>query len=699
MLPQLWEQAEVASRWVRQEWFQGVADKDSALLLLEEVYLARNFNYRLADAVSWAGGFTFPVGVCERDSHRLSLSLSIEKMTALVHKNHRWERFNRIRLQYCVPPMYPEYGLLMDLTMGIRVFRSSEFVPNSLSTKGFPPLRGKYLEAHTVVNRLIFDLWKEDLLFLLPKDELVALSGCHFSSASWEPKRGAPKGRPIVDPSGTSHGAINSSQVSSMAESFYNSIIHPTLFDLVLMILSFEDDMRALLGPDFVMSDVILYKNDLKKAFMLLDMRPEDVQYLITELTDEVCAVYHTGLFGLGTLPFAFAVISRVLDACLNVAPVGFEQMKGRVRVYVDDVMGVTLKTHLKSDNDIVHSYCKKLLGPQAIEVKKYEEGRQLVFIGWSVDLESRTVTMSLDNFNKFAFVLFDLDISKKVQVRVLEQVASLGSRYALILREMRTITAAVYRNYSGITNHNCFIEWHNDAIVAVILWRAILIHLRLNNDDFAKPLDSFRVSTPSVLLNFDASLTGVGVILRSMGGCDLTEGELFEGDIVALGSFQYADLPVPIDFGSDSAYQNVSEFIGVVFGLLMLHAMEIQHVGIFLQGDSVSAMRWAETERFRGILSKPAAMVHLRLCLEFGYEVTGVDHVCGTDNELTDRLSRGCPPETLCAEGLCDVSRIWYMSGGEASVISLCNPAKVFGDVASVLSFWKSISSHLASR
>ena len=187
-------------------------------------------------------------------------------------------------------------------------------------------------------------------------------------------------------------------------------------------------------------------------------------------------------------------------------------------------------------------------------------------------------------------------------------------------------------------------------------------------------------------------------MILRSMGGCDLTEGELFEGDIVALGSFQYADLPVPIDFGSDSAYQNVSEFIGVVFGLLMLHAMEIQHVGIFLQGDSVSAMRWAETERFRGILSKPAAMVHLRLCLEFGYEVTGVDHVCGTDNELTDRLSRGCPPETLCAEGLCDVSRIWYMSGGEASVISLCNPAKVFGDVASVLSFWKSISSHLAS-
>ena len=61
--------------------------------------------------------------------------------------------------------------------------------------------------------------------------------------------------------------------------------------------------------------------------------------------------------------------------------------------------------------------------------------------------------------------------VGGEVQVRTLEKLASLGSRYSLIIREMRVINAAIYRNYAKIINHNAYICWHDDAKVAVWLW------------------------------------------------------------------------------------------------------------------------------------------------------------------------------------------------------------------------------------
>jgi hypothetical protein len=198
---------------------------------------------------------------------------------------------------------------------------------------------------------MLYDLWHLDLVFLLPKNQLLEQPGVHFSPQHWAPKRGKQCGRPVHDASDEKCGALNSDAASRAAESHYGAIHHPTIVDLVLMILDFEDAMSQQLGPDFDLTEVVLFKNDLKRAFMLLNFRAEDAPLLAAELTDELCVMYHTGLFGLGTMPYAFGVISRVLCRHINL------HITGSCEVYVDDVLSVTLLRFLESDNRLVVEY------------------------------------------------------------------------------------------------------------------------------------------------------------------------------------------------------------------------------------------------------------------------------------------------------------------------------------------------------
>ena len=696
-LPARWLQAESVSLWIRQAIHKNEAlDVNMVRSVMEAIYKSQKFEYRLKEAIEWGGNFEFPLNICERDSARLSESPSISHMVANLRLSRSRNRFNTSRVSCCVPQDYEEYAVLIDLSDGIRVFRSNTFVPNSAT--GLPPLRRAYQEAHSAVNKLLYDLWQDELLFLLPKEQLLLSQGVHFSCQHWSPKSMKKCGRPIHDASDSKHGAINCKEVSLMSEQHYGPVSLPTVVELANLILQFEESHIHVAGTTLTLDDVVLFKNDLSRAFMLLDFRSEDVELLAAELTNDICVVYHTGLFGLGTLPYAFAAISRVLERHLNVAPLklGFAQMFGSLRVYVDDLMAVTIKQCLERDNKIVNDYCNALLGPGAVEPRKFESGRRLDLIGWLFDLDARVVTISQKNFHKVSFAFFDANIEKKVQVRTLEKLASLGSRYSLIIREMRVINAALYRNYAGMNNHNAYIRWHDDAVVAVLIWRAVLLHLRLNESTFAKPLDSFRSLDPTVVLCFDSSLTGVGVIIRRYMGVDDATNMLASSEVLAVGSFRYGQLLEPIEFNDESSYQNLSEFIGVIFGLLMLRSLGIMHTGVLLKGDSVTAMRWSETERFRGLLSRPAALTYLNVCIEFGYEIVGSEYVTSENNHECDRLSRGVSPQVLCQEGLCLPGLIYTMEESVGHLLSLCNFSHSFNTTADLLSFWGRVKEYL---
>jgi hypothetical protein len=99
-------------------------------------------------------------------------------------------------------------------------------------------------------------------------------------------------------------------------------------------------------------------------------------------------------------------------------------------------------------------------------------------------------------------------------------------------------------------------------------------------------------------------------------------------GEVIAVAGVDYADLPAPLVFRDDSSFQNLSEFVGIVLGMLILRSLGYAHLGVHLKGDSTSALSWAESERFRSMLTKPSAMVYLGLCVDHGFEVVSTEYV-----------------------------------------------------------------------
>jgi hypothetical protein len=79
----------------------------------------------------------------------------------------------------------------------------------------------------------------------------------------------------------------------------------------------------------------------------------------------------------------------------------------------VDDSMGVTLKNYLHHDICAICEVIELLLGPQAVEYKKWFFGRQIVMIGWKVDLDLRCISLSNKNIMKVAYGFTVTDLEK----------------------------------------------------------------------------------------------------------------------------------------------------------------------------------------------------------------------------------------------------------------------------------------------
>ena len=85
--------------------------------------------------------------------------------------------------------------------------------------------------------------------------------------------------------------------------------------------------------------------------------------------------------------------------------------------------------------------------------------------------------------------------------------------------------------------------------------------------------------------------------------------------------------------FGDDSSFQNLSEFIGAILGVVGHIILGHQGQSLTLRGDSVTALTWALMERSRGSIITNAAMVWAILCTTADVDIRGIIHIAGTDN------------------------------------------------------------------
>ena len=110
------------------------------------------------------------------------------------------------------------------------------------------------------------------------------------------------------------------------------------------------------------------------------------------------------------------------------------------------------------------------------------------------------------------------------------------------------------------------------------------------------------------ITIEFDASLFGGGGLLFT----------ILNGVEILIGGFKI-DL-LPLKFGCDAQYQNCAEFITAVVGRKIAHQIGLDTL---LRGDSMTALHWAESTRFRGTRVTQAACV-----LIFETTIYGVDKV-----------------------------------------------------------------------
>ena len=143
---------------------------------------------------------------------------------------------------------------------------------------------------------------------------------------------------------------------------------------------------------------------DLAGAFHQLFVHPESASKLAFALTDDLTLIYHTGMFGWTGMPGAFAVVSRVIARLIN-SGTRAERLSDTYRsrlsccMYVDDVMAVCRLSDVTREVERAHSIIDGLMGEGSVEDEKTETGRKLNFIGWTMDLDNRSVSIARRNY------------------------------------------------------------------------------------------------------------------------------------------------------------------------------------------------------------------------------------------------------------------------------------------------------------
>ena len=549
-------------------------------------------------------------------------------------------------------------------TIGITVHTAPDFVCNtSPHAPGvIPPLRHTFEQAASAVERLEMALFHESgLAIVVSKATALLIEGVHLSPYSWTGKSGTESGRPISDASdgGRGNTPLNSSEAKAAADEEWSQIRHKTLKDFVLRILEFGDLQRRT-NHHFKWEDVVLWKMDLKGAYTLLSFNPEDVRIMANEMSDGLVMFHLCGQFGWTGTPAAFQVVTRALSFELN------RSLRGLSHLYVDDIFGVCLKIDLDSDLATCKRICEGLLGVGAIAASKTTYGRRVTVIGYDLDLDTMVVAIAAKNVHRAGYGFLTTSLSKPCPVRHMMRLASWASRYAEICEEMKPFVRLLYSSYKGLALNTAF-PLTNRTRQAIRMFRVLLALTFIMEFDFSRSMVSFRPSRPVIIVEFDASLFGAGILWY----------ELNDDDTESLVGGCAVDLSC-LGFGEDSSYQNTAEFIALTLGIRGVCRLGMAPCAVHVRGDSTTALTWSEKGNVRSDLAANTATMFIIQNLRRGVRISGYNHLPKELNVAADTLSRDLKAVPLLADLLSDnrFRNIREVSLAESHFLALCNPA-----------------------
>ena len=652
--------------------------------LLDEAYMSTADDYGLDEAIEWGGGFTIPESAVEEgEAAMLRHGGDFSGVVTEMKQRLAHERLS-LSTVGTLSKCNPEVDLMKDLVDGVRVFTRDDFVRNGC----LPPLppRNMYLRAEGAVHKLFYDLVEQGLAVVMRSPTARTIEGSHYIVAHWAPKKGKKQGRGITDASDESYPSsiLNGDEVKDKVDAFYGIIEHPTIVDVASMVLRVLSDLQEE-DPNATLNEVDMYKCDLKGAFNLLWWRTEDAPLFSVELSGGLTIVFLCGTFGYTGMPGAFQVVTRALKHEMRI------RAPGRSEMYVDDLIGGAARGRVPAAIETAEGVSRGLLGPKAIAEDKTErttaDQRRLDVLGYTIDLsdglDGARVTISKRNRLKAAYGFFSVDFDKPVPFGTMEKLASWSARYGFICVLLKPFTQALFGTMRG-RRRNASITLGVPAKRAVLLWRAILCAIAVDEDTFARPLRSFAPRAVELVIRFDASLSGVGILvgIPSQEGID-QEPQWVGGIAVSL---------LELGFGEDSSNQNCAEFIGATLSLVVLRSLDLSGRPVRLEGDSISALTWAEKGTARGERAHSASMIFSLASVRWGLLVPfeSFGFVTGKDNFLCDALSRGIAIADLGIKGLSDFGPL--LSSTLLRALEFCNPDTETDSDSGFSDYWEAL-------
>jgi hypothetical protein len=476
------------------------------------------------------------------------------------------------------------------------------------------------------VNKLMLQLYDSGKAIIIPTSMALKIDGVHFSATHWALKKGKVWGRWLPSQFGDASAAegdgcpLNSDRVKALVSDLWGPIEHPTLRGLSEMVMRQVERV----GWD----NLVLWKMDLRGAFTLLFVEAGSVKRLAFELTDKLTLMYITGMFGWTGMPYAFQVVTRILVRIINA------DLAGECLMYVDDLMGACSLAELEAELKIAREKCNGLLGENAVEDTKTQFGRRIEWIGWLFDLDTRSVSVARHNFLKTLHGFMSTHEGERVRGAQMLKLASWAARYSAVCRSLRPFTRDLFNEVKGLRSKSVLINLSASAVRTIWLWRVSLILLELQPQEFSRPLLSLVWRPITYVIEYDASLTGIGLVLSKL-----------EADGVTKSLLKVVKVALPFHLGDDSGYQNSVEFIAVVLGVGCLGTEGVRGASIRVVGDNTSSLAWSVKSSFRDGPSRSAAMCLMSLGDSLGIEIVEGVHVPGLRNVVCDGLSRDKMP------------------------------------------------------
>ena len=672
-----WGTADHMQRWIRLFSPSDGPSEEHLVSLVAEAVDAATDEYGEKEALEWAEGYAFPQSLL--DSHVRCLQAAQLDFISMVKRRFKSLSGNRLNINRVASlrPDNPEKIKMMDLAVGMKVHLPNNFQPNGADWEALTPLRRSYVRVHPAVNKMLGAILDQQLAFILPTHlARQHVPKLHLCKAHWTQKKGKKSGRPLGDLTYVDGCALNTPETAKAAAEYYGEILHPTIDDIVNMIMNFwKKSLDENLGMEW--SSLRIWKMDLKGAYTLISFRPEDIGLFAMQLTNDLIYLQLVGIFGWAGTPAAFQAVTRAIQWELK------HRLAGSTLMYVDDIIGVCFENQLTNDLKIAHNVCTDLLGPGAVADDKQECGRRLDIIGYVVDLDLKRVMISRKNFLTALHGFLKCDLDAKMSLHKAQQLASWGSRYGRICRVMRPFCGALNRLTLGRSSPHARLALPTEARIAISCWRAMLCLVRYNERQFTRQLESFTSTAPTIVAEFDASLSGLGIVWYKK----TNDTEVCVGVCAASTAF--------LGFQDNSSFQNLSEFIGAIVAVAGLVHLGYRGCSLELRGDSVTALQWAITERPRGTLVTHAAMVWTLLCISAEVNIASVTHLPGKDNHICDSLSRrGATPDMTVKEHALSMGiNGKVLDVGENSamgdIIKACDPSLLIDSEEDFARFW----------